>query len=93
MRNYLYISFGNDLIHRQNLHSILSLIYHESNVEEYKIFIFTDKEHFYNRLINQKNIIYLNLTKEIIHEFKGKYNYLFRIKIMWIQATNTYPIF
>lgn len=84
MRNYLYISFGSQLIHRQNLHSILSLIYHESCPTDYKIFIFTDNKSFYRHYIKKTNIIYLDLTQRIINEFRGKYDYLFRIKIMSI---------
>lgn len=80
--NLLYIAFGDDtLIHAQFSFSIYSFLNQQQFVDT--INIITDKEEYYNHLKPLVNII--AITTADLKEWKGKHNYLWRIKIKAIE--------
>jgi len=83
----LYISFSNITIHYQNLFSILSCLYYIKNSKEIEeIIVFTDNKSFFEKwLFNFTIVKYYDLSPNKIIEWKGKYKYVFRIKIKAIE--------
>lgn len=80
--NILYIAFGDDtLIHAQFSFSIYSFVNQYPLVNS--INIITDNEAYYNHLKPLVNII--TITADNLKEWKGKHNYLWRIKIKAIE--------
>jgi hypothetical protein len=87
--NLLYITFGNDpSIHLQAAFSIYSFLAQSKAVNS--INIITDNENFYNHLSSDVKII--KVTKNELDEWKGKYDFFWRIKIKAIEKIcNLYP--
>lgn len=80
--NILYIAFGDDpLIHAQFSFSIYSFLNQHPYVET--INIITDKAEYYHHLKPLVNII--TITASDLKDWKGKHNYLWRIKIKAIE--------
>ena len=80
--NILYIAFGDDtVIHAQFSFSIYSFLNQHQLVDT--INIITDNEDYYNHLKPLVNII--TITAADLKEWKGKHNYLWRIKIKAIE--------
>jgi len=83
----IFISFGNFVIHRQNLFSILSAVYYiKNNNENLKILIYTDNQYFFRPWLDHYSFIdYYVLDSNVITNWKGQYNYVFRVKIKSIE--------
>lgn len=84
MNNYLvYSVFGNENFYNEVLYSILSYLkFHKE--DENLIIILTDNADFFKKRISN-NIIYHELNEEKIKLWKGKHNFVHRVKVKVIQ--------
>lgn len=89
MNNYLvYLVFGNDNFYNEVFYSILSYFkYHQEN--ENQIIILTDNVAFFKHKIPH-HIIYQELNEEKIKLWKGKINFVHRVKIKAIQEVSSH---
>jgi hypothetical protein len=88
MTNHIiYISFGNPKIHVQNLFSILSTIpYYKSEEKTFSILIYTDNPAFFKKWLYPYDFInYHPINHDLLTQWKGPYNYIFRVKIKAIE--------
>ncbi len=80
--NLLYLTFGENISNHIQAHfSILSFLTHQEDI--HTINVITDTPDFYNSLEHRINIIKIN--EETLKEWKGKYDFFWRIKIKAIE--------
>lgn len=79
--NLLYFIVGNSAVHYSQCYfSILSFLRY-GNVEG--IYIYTDAPQYFNRISDRTTLV--ELTKEQVEEWRGKYDFFWRIKIKVIE--------
>jgi len=83
MNYIIYQVHGNIDFYNEALFSILSY-YKHNNESENRIIIYTENEHFFKKLL-PIDIIYINITSEKIKEWRGKIDFVHRVKIKIIQ--------
>ncbi|WP_196891545.1 hypothetical protein [Aureivirga marina] len=81
--NLMFLTFGDNLKnHAQACFSILSFLSQDDgNINN--IYIFTDRPDFYNFFGDKVKCI--NITKDILTEWEGKYQFFWRVKIKAVQ--------
>lgn len=80
--NLLYVAIGEDINTHSQVHfSICSFLTQDKKIST--INVITDYPDFYNDFKNKINIIYVN--EKLLTEWKGNYNYFFRIKIKAVE--------
>lgn len=85
--NIVYIVFGTSLAnYSQCYFSIMSLLAQTNRIE--RIIIATDHLHYFKGL-SLKNIEILALSTQELEDWRGEYNYVFRIKIKALQKVVT----
>ena len=84
MNNYLvYSVFGNENFYNEALYSILSYLkFHKA--DENQIIIYSDSTDFFKKKLSQ-SIIYIELSNDEITNWKGKHNFVHRVKVKVIQ--------
>lgn len=82
----LYLAYGKKNIFNQVLFSMLTLHYHNNSTNSnFKIVVYTDKPEFFSKYIIALNLQIEILTPQIIEQFKGKDNFIHRVKICIIK--------
>lgn len=80
--NLLYLTFGENISNHIQAHfSILSFLTHQKEIRT--INVITDVPSFYNSIKHRINIIKIN--EETLKEWKGEYDFFWRIKIKAIE--------
>ncbi len=80
--NLLYLTFGGNISNHIQAHfSILSFLTHKKEIQT--INVITDVPHFYNNIKHFINII--EIKDETLKEWKGEYDFFWRIKIKAIE--------
>jgi len=84
LNNYLvYSVFGNENFYNEALYSILSYLkFHKA--DENQIIIYSDSTDFFKKKLSQ-SIIYIELSNDEITNWKGKHNFVHRVKVKVIQ--------
>lgn len=81
--NIVYLVFGQDLSnHKQAVFSVFTALLHKN--KEDKIIIVTDTPNYY-KYLDQEDVIVQPITSEQIKIWRGKHNYVFRVKIKALQ--------
>ena len=82
----LYQAYGKKNIFNQVLFSILTLHYHTKNeINKLKIVVYTDNPEFFSDYTDALNLQIEILTTQIIEQFKGKNNFIHRVKVCVIR--------
>lgn len=77
--NVVYLVFGNDLLnHKQAVFSILTLLPYKNDFDN--IIVVTDLPEYYNN-INDEKIVIEQISTQLLNDWKGVHNYIFRTKI------------
>jgi hypothetical protein len=80
--NLVYVAIGEDInTHSQAHFSICSFLTQGKKIST--VNVITDNPDFYNDFKNYINVIYVN--ENLLNEWKGNYNYFFRIKIKAVE--------
>lgn len=80
----VYQSYGSDIIYKQTLFSNFTLKYYLTETEidfPYRIIVYTDKPELFSKYNIETSLI----SQDLIQEWKGKYNFLHRVKIKIIE--------
>ncbi len=90
-KTIIFVSFGKKSIHFQNLFSILSACYYiDKHDLKINILLFTDNSDFFSSWLNRFHFVdYFFLSTSVLKEWKGQYDYVFRIKIKSIMHALT----
>lgn len=84
MFRIVYQSYGNNDVFKQTLFSIFTLQYYLSETRinfPYSIIVYTDKPEIFSKYNLETSL----LSQNLIQEWKGKYNFLHRVKIIIIE--------
>ncbi|MDM1459564.1 hypothetical protein VSP10_04485 [Myroides odoratimimus] len=87
--NIVYLVFGNKITYYQQvIFSIYTALVHKG--ESDNIIVLTEEPTMFNQL--KDKIIVLPLDNEVVKEWKGKYDYMFRLKIKALEfLANKFP--
>lgn len=91
----VYQAYGQPLILKQTLMSLVSLLYqlrqaHTSDLEQIKFVIYTDdKNYFQDFFGNHSAIFYEPMTTEILRQWRGKIDFVHRVKIEVLRDART----
>ena len=87
--NIVYLVFGDSIKHYQQVFfSIYTALVHKG--ESDNIIVLTEEPTMFNQL--KDKIIVLSLDNDVVKEWKGKYNYMFRLKIKALEfVANKFP--
>lgn len=84
MFRIVYQSYGNNDVFKQTLFSIFTLQYYLSETRinfPYSIIVYTDKPEIFSKYNLETSL----LSQNLIQKWKGKYNFLHRVKIIIIE--------
>mgnify|MGYP003576393569 CR=1 FL=1 len=82
----LYLAYGKKNIFNQVLFSILTLHYHNKYATSaIKIVVYTDRPEFFSKYNVALNLQLEILTPQVIEQYKGKNNFIHRVKICVIK--------
>jgi hypothetical protein len=79
--NIVFLAYGSQKSYQQVIFCILTLHYHlKGNYGTNSIIIYTDNDSIYNKYLTDIPVIIEPLTIEQINKYKGKHNFIHRVK-------------
>ena len=83
----LYLAYGKTNIFNQVLFSILTLHHHlRKDTDKPKVVVYTDKPNFFSAYTDPLNIQIEKITPQQIESYRGKNNFIHRVKICIIKS-------